>query len=265
MRRCVPIVIACVALAAATGCSGSRRWRATSPPATLATTTTTRPPRRPVILLYGTFAATDWTMIEDALAARGDPVFRFDYGNGGTGEITRSGQQLAAFVEEVRARTGAGRVSLIGHSQGAVVARYYVKFLDGRRDVDDLIALSPPNHGTTSPMAIPAALLGAACPACTEQVANSPFLTSLNDGDEAPPPVDYTIIQTRYDLVVTPYSSAFLQGPSGRVTNMTLQDRCPDDFVGHTGITSDPIALRAVEDALDHAGPADAERVTGGC
>jgi triacylglycerol lipase len=111
-------------------------------------------------------------------------------------------------------------------------------------------------------MANQVALFGRTCEACTDQQAGSAFLATLNEGDETPPPVDYTVIQTRYDLVVTPYTSAFLDGPAERVTNITLQDRCPGRFPGHLGITTDPATLRWVADALDHPGPADPTAVT---
>jgi triacylglycerol lipase len=93
--------------------------------------------------------------------------------------------------------------------------------------------------------------------ACVEQAAGSGFLATLNAGDGTPPPVDYTLIETRYDLVVTPYWSAFLRGPARRITNVDLQDRCPADLAGHLTITSDPVAAQWVEDALGRRGPAD--------
>jgi triacylglycerol lipase len=69
--------------------------------------------------------------------------------------------------------------------------------------------------------------------------------------------VDYTVIETQYDQVVTPFSSAFLAGPRARVTNITLQNRCPADIVGHLEITTDPVALQWVENALARRGPAN--------
>ena len=95
------------------------------------------------------------------------------------------------------------------------------------------------------------------CTACTEQAIGSPFLDRLNAGDETPEPVNYTVIQTAYDGVVVPYASAFLHGPAARVTNITLQTRCPGDVTDHQAIPTDPVAVQWVEDALAHAGPAD--------
>jgi triacylglycerol lipase len=134
--------------------------------------------------------------------------------------------------------------------------RYYIRFLGGAAKVRALIGLSPSNHGTRNPLILEGAALG--CTACAEQEAvGSPFLDTLNAGDETPPPVDYTVIQTQYDGVILPFSSAFLHGPASRVTNVLLQTRCRRDVIDHTDITLDPVALQWVENALARAGPAD--------
>jgi triacylglycerol lipase len=65
------------------------------------------------------------------------------------------------------------------------------------------------------------------------------------------------VIETKYDQVVTPYSSAFLAGPRARVTNVTLQNGCPGNAAGHLDITTDPVALQWVENALARHGPAN--------
>jgi triacylglycerol lipase len=208
-----------------------------------------------VVLLHGTFGLTNWSAVQYALSAKGFSVYPFEYGRDGTAEIGQSAAALARFVDQLTARTGVERVSIIGHSQGGVMARYYVKFLGGSAHVDDLIGLSPPNHGTASPVV---QVVGSfSCDACVEQQAGSPFLTNLNSGEETLPPVDYTVVQTRDDLVVVPYTSAFLDGPPDRVTNITLQQRCPGHFVDHVNIPSDPVAIQWIEDALAHRGPAD--------
>lgn len=69
------------------------------------------------------------------------------------------------------------------------------------------------------------------------------------------PGPSYTVIETKYDTVVTPYTSAFLSGPD--VTNITLQERCAGDLVDHVRIIYDAIALHDVLNVLDpaHANP----------
>jgi triacylglycerol lipase len=261
------LLLALLALTAA-GCGGGAH-RASSvtpaprtvvpPPPTVVNSPACRPPPQhpqPVVLVYGTFAATSWQLIGPALARRGYCVLTFSYGNLGTGEIASSARQLAAFVDKTLARTHAQRVSIVGHSEGGMMPRYYIRFLGGAAKVGDLIALSPSNHGTENPLVLEGAALG--CTACAEQEATgSAFLRRLNSGVEAPGPVDYTVIQTIYDAVVIPYTSAFLSGPAARVTNVTLQRRCPGDVTGHLGIATDPVALQWIENALGRPGPAN--------
>ncbi|HUE26122.1 MAG TPA: alpha/beta fold hydrolase [Solirubrobacteraceae bacterium] len=209
-----------------------------------------------MVLLPGTFGVTASMFLGTQLAQAGYCVDTLTYGNNETGDIAASAHQLARFVDHILARTGAKRVSIVGHSEGGLMPRYYIRFLGGAAKVKSLVALAPSNHGTLNPSTFGGGMVG--CVACVEQQTGSPFLTNLNSGDETPPPVDYTVIETMYDAVVVPYTSAFLNGPSTRVTNVTLQQQCPRDIVGHIGITSDPVALQWVENALARSsGPAD--------
>jgi triacylglycerol lipase len=195
-----------------------------------------------------------WNLISPALKSAGYCVFALDYGNRGTGPIEDSAGELRDFVNRVLSATHAAKVSLVGHSQGGMMPRYYIKFLGGKDKVDDLVGLVPSNHGTTTPLAPVAGDAG--CVACDQQVAGSAFLTNLNSGDETPGNISYTVVTTRYDEVVTPYLSAYLAiGP--RTTNITLQARCPLDLVDHLGIIYDPAALQWVQNALGRPGPAD--------
>jgi triacylglycerol lipase len=208
-----------------------------------------------VVLLPGTFGVTAWHFIGPQLAQLGYCVYTFSYGNGETGDIATSAQQLASFVDRLLARTGASRISIVGHSEGGMMPRYYIKFLGGAAKVEQLVGLAPSNHGTLNPLLFGGALAG--CVACAEQQTGSSFLTRLNAGEETPAPVNYTVIETAYDQVLIPYSSAFLNGPAARVTDIRLQDQCPNDYFGHVGITADPVALQWVQNALTQNGPAD--------
>jgi triacylglycerol lipase len=225
-----------------------------------------KPPARhpyPVVLVHGTFLNMQysWTSVAPPLERLGYCVFALDYGNSpqqginGVGDIPTSAKQLKTFVDQVLSATGASKVSLVGHSQGGMMPRYWMKFLGGGDKVDDLVGFSPSNHGTTNPAAGPGGGLG--CPACAQQAAGSPFITELNAGDQTPAPASYTVVQTRNDEVVTPYDSAFL--PAGdRVTDVLLQDRCPADATEHIGMPYDPVAIQWMLDALGRPGPAAA-------
>src|SRR5437764_12217643 len=91
------------------------------------------------------------------------------------------------------------------------------------------------------------------CDTCQQQLAGSAFLAKLNAGGDTLPGVRYTVIETRFDEVVTPFQSAFLSGPA--VTNILLQNSCPLDLTGHVSIAMDPNALGWVMNALDPTVP----------
>lgn len=206
---------------------------------------------RPVILVHGTGGdmTVSWNLFSPALAAEGYCVFALDYGGRGTGPIEDSAVELGAFVDRVLDATGARKVAIVGHSQGGMMPRHYMRFGGGATKVGELIGLVPSNHGTTNPLApfIPG------CTACGQQAAGSDFITRLNEGDETPGrKVSFTQITTRYDTVVTPFSSAFLAGP--KTTNVVLQDKCPGDLAEHLGIIYDRVALQWVKNALGRKG-----------
>jgi triacylglycerol esterase/lipase EstA (alpha/beta hydrolase family) len=210
----------------------------------------------PVVLVHGTFesALDNWSTVSPQLKSTGYCVFALEYGNRATGDIAESAGQLKRFVDAVLGATGAHRVSLVGHSQGGMMPRYYIKFLGGDSRVDDLVGLAPSNHGTTNPGAF---VTGATiCMACDQQRAGSDFLQQLNAGDETPGPVSYTVVETKYDEVVTPYTSAFLAaGPN--TANILLQNACPAEVIDHHEIPNSQLAIRWTLQALGRPGPAD--------
>lgn len=193
--------------------------------------------------------SVSWNLISPELAEKGYCVFALDYGGRGVGPIEDSAAQLGSFVDTVLTSTGARKVAIVGHSQGGMMPRYYMKFLGGKRKVAELIGLAPSNHGTTSPLApiIPG------CIACHQQAADSDFMAKLNAGDETPGRrVSFTQVTTRYDQVVRPHTSGFLAGP--KTTNVVVQDKCPNDDVEHLGIIYDRVALQWVQNALRRQG-----------
>ncbi|MGC0404495.1 triacylglycerol esterase/lipase EstA (alpha/beta hydrolase family) [Streptomyces sp. SAI-126] len=224
---------------------------------------------RPVVLVHGTFANSvdNWLALAPYLENRDYCVFSFDYGQlpgvplfHGLGPIDKSAEQLKTFVDKVLAATGAPETDLVGHSQGGLMPRYYLKFLGGAAKVNALVGIAPDNHGTTLSgitNLLPwfpgiQDLLTTHTPALADQVVGSPFLTKLNEGGDTVPGVKYTVLATKYDEVVTPYRSQFLSGAD--VRNVLLQDLCPLDLSEHAAIgLFDRIAFHEVANALDPA------------
>jgi triacylglycerol esterase/lipase EstA (alpha/beta hydrolase family) len=222
----------------------------------------------PVVLVHGTLAnaALSWQALSPLLANAGYCVYALNYGaNGGSAgrffgltDIAASAAELDAFVERVRGATGAAQVDLVGHSQGGMMPRYYLKHLGGAARTHMLVGLAPSNHGTTllglNRLLQGLSFLGVSgptldgCVACAQQILPSEFLTALNSGGETVPGPRYRVIETAYDEVVTPSTSAYLSGPG--VRNLRLQDACPSDYTGHVGIIYDPVALELTLNAL---------------
>jgi triacylglycerol esterase/lipase EstA (alpha/beta hydrolase family) len=221
---------------------------------------------RPVVLVHGTFAngSANWLGTASALARRGYCVFALTYGQTpgvpvlrAVAPVAASAGQLSTFVAGVLAATGASKVDIVGHSQGGMMPRYYLRFLGGAAKVHTLVGLAPSNHGTTMvglatlAQSWPGAadIISTKCPACSDQIVGSSLLQQLNAGGDTVAGVSYTVISTKYDEVVTPYTTQALTGPA--TNNVILQNLCPADFSGHVAIAYDPIALHEAFNALD--------------
>ncbi|WP_225823886.1 esterase/lipase family protein [Streptomyces naphthomycinicus] len=222
----------------------------------------------PVVLVHGTFENryANWAALAPRLKRAGYCVYALNYGAPdaaplkATGDMAASAGQLSAFVDRVLGATGAAEADIVGHSQGGLMPRYYIDRLGGADKVAKLVALTPPNHGTTfqgmglMARATPGAdeLLGVSCASCEQQLVGSDFLRDLNSGGGTVPGVDYTVIATVHDQVVTPFTSSYL-APAANVANRTVQAYCLTNTSDHIDISYDPVAVRLVLDALDPA------------
>lgn len=241
---------------------------------------------RPVVLVHGTWAnmVTTWETLSPALKAEGYCVFALNYGTRdlrtgqnlldmvGGNTISRSAKTLAEFVSKVRAATDGRQVDLVGHSQGALVAREYLKSAGGsdatrpeRNAVHTLVSLAGTNQGTSfsinqqigaiaEMLGIPVITLASATvgPSYVEQMSGSPFLRQLNAGGDTRPGVNYVAVATKNDTMVTPPENAFLNPARGsEARNVWVQEGCESAKVDHMQVTSSPRAMWLTLDALD--------------
>ncbi|MDH6677999.1 triacylglycerol esterase/lipase EstA (alpha/beta hydrolase family) [Rhodococcus sp. LBL1] len=244
---------------------------------------------RPVILLHGTGMSMQqtWGTISPELKNEGYCVFALNYGaapqSWGTGDIRNSARELAGFVESVRGSTGAAQVDIVGHSQGGTMARQYLRFEGGadaadpsRNKVHSLVMLGPTTHGTTfngyqglidaftslqiTDEPTNEQLAGASIGlASYQQLIGSQFLADLNAGRETMPGIDYTVIASRTDNLVTPPEGSFLvPDPGSSVRNEWVQDGCPASTISHLGLLEDPRSIFLVRRALDPSTPGSA-------
>lgn len=234
----------------------------------------------PVVLLHGLGGdpSRNWSYMGPALAADGYCVFASPYSAPerwpfyGLGPIEESAEEIAAYVDDVLAATGAERVSLVGHSEGGFLSLYVPKFTGVRDRIGRVVALAPPTHGTTflglvtvgrATGTMPYAdelMRDGGCAACADLVVGGPAVERLNDGPIAQPGITYTVIATLTDVLVRNEAywpatdTSFVREPG--VTNMYVQDRCPVNLVGHIAMAFDPTVLGLVRQALDPTAPA---------
>jgi hypothetical protein len=145
--------------------------------------------------------------------------------------------------------------------------QYWLKFLGGASKVNRYVAMTPLYAGTNllglgtlstagQFSGLPQALIGLVsgfCGSCPQFLAGSPMVQKLNEGGAAVPGVTYTTIPTRYDELVSPYTSGVLNAPNA--TNVILQDVCPNDISEHGMEGFDPVVAQIIFNALDPAHP----------
>ena len=229
------------------------------------------PEHEPVLLVHGTFTAGHeqfaWNY-ELLLADRGIDACVVTYPDRGLGDMQVSAEYVAYALQEIHRRTGQ-QVDMVGHSQGATMPRWALKFWpSARAAVDDFVMLAGPNHGTTladgadtSPTPL--------YPALYQFDPGSQFVTTLNAGDETPGEIDYSSIYSRlYDELVQPDGPVPTAGldwghEDARTKNLAVQDVCPGRLVDHITIgTVDRLTQELVLDALLHDGPVEPARTT---
>lgn len=195
----------------------------------------------PVILVHGTCDTKGvWQIMSNILRQDGWAVFAPDYGHRATQTIPESSQQLGAYIDTVLAVTGAEKVILVGHSQGGLLARYWMRMDGGAEKVIHLMSISAPNHGTThggiasrlirtqrQEAVVRSIIDGWFGPAGMDQVVGSEVLRDVNRDGDLESGVSYTCIATRSDAVVVPPETCFLDpegAPEGAVRNIYIQD-----------------------------------------
>jgi triacylglycerol esterase/lipase EstA (alpha/beta hydrolase family) len=225
----------------------------------------------PVVLIHGLSSTgqENWAYVGPYLANAGYCAYSLTYGAtsplgpdvGGIGPVSQSAQQIAAFIAQVRSETGASQVDLVGHSEGAFMSLYVPKVVSGvAAEVGRVVALAPPTHGTTfgglvtlsnvlGLASLRTALLDGYCQACAELIDGGSGVAALDNGPIAQPGIAYTILISRYDELVTPTTTAFVNEPG--VTNHYVQDFCPLDPTGHIGLAFDPDVAQMITNALD--------------
>ncbi|MER7274350.1 alpha/beta fold hydrolase [Dactylosporangium sp. NPDC000244] len=192
MRRILALLLACATALLALPATGAHAATA----------------HRPVVFVHGyTGSASNWVTAEALFRGAGyssGELFAYEYNSYGS-NITNA-QGLAAFVDQVKSRTGWSKVDIVNHSMGGLVSLWYLKQLGGASSVAHLASLAGANHGTTS---------AGAClvfVTCQQMYPGSAFILTLSAGDETPGSTVYRTWYSPCDGVIVPYTSTALSG-----------------------------------------------------
>ncbi|MEU6278981.1 alpha/beta fold hydrolase [Streptomyces sp. NPDC047028] len=206
--------------------------------------------RPPVVLLHGFIDNRSvFVLLRRSLAQQGrQRVESLNY-SPLTCDVRTAAELLGRHIEEICERTGSGRVDIVGHSLGGLIARYYVQCLGGDLRVRTLVTLGTPHSGTR---AVP---LANAHPIVRQMRPDSAVIEELT----RPAPgcrTRFVGFWSDLDSVMDPLDTACVDHPDLIAQNVRVTG------IGHLALPVHPAVAAGIRDALDAPHPAD--RVTGG-
>jgi len=166
-----------------------------------------RPDERPILLCHGYLHNRSAFLLMNHRIRRAGwnnviaPNFR-----PASASIPRFAEQLSEKVRHAISRTGCDRVSLIGHSMGGLVVRYYIEKLGGSSSVHTAITLGTPNLGTKMAVFGPLDTARQFRP-------DSMVITDLRQPSSSYEGVNMVSIWSDFDNVVLPPENASLPEP----------------------------------------------------
>lgn len=228
--------------------------------------------REPILLVPGTTLTPEenfaWNY-ERALNALGLPYCTIELPNKAMSDIQVAGEYVVYALRTMSRFNGqraARKVQIIGYSQGGMVPRWALRFWpDTRELVDDDVGLDASNHGTVT--AEPSCLHEGCAPSVWQQRSSSAFIAALNSYQETFPGISYTEIYSYNDEIVVPNTSdqgsSSVHSGGAQIANIAVQEVCPGHTADHLAMGSyDPVGYALALDAVTHAGPAQASRIS---
>lgn len=191
-----------------------------------------------VLLIQGFFQTRRvMVTIERRLRADGFRVLSFHLGGLLGNFNTRSVPELARMIDRkvrrLRERGELGRMHLVGHSKGGVIARYMVQVTGADEYVSTVITLGSPHHGT------PTAALGAGLGllfvsrSLWQMFPGSPLVREMNNR-RFPAHVRLVSIYSKSDLIC-PWTYSALTPRDGEDVRNVLVNQ-----LGHMDLVEDP-------------------------
>lgn len=188
----------------------------------------------PVLLVHGWDGkATEMAYLGEGLRTRGFAPYSVDL-RPSDAAVADTARSMGKAIDEVLAKEGKTKLSLVCHSMGGLDARYYLGMMWGARKIAKVVTIASPHHGTV----IAEFAHGEAKVDLLPESDLIRLLDSLG-----PPPVPFTSIYSWTDQTVVPQKSAIMAG----ATNLS-----------HWGMTHTSILRNAkvLEQVVSALGPA---------
>ncbi|MGV0433100.1 esterase/lipase family protein [Corynebacterium sp. 20_84] len=197
-----------------------------------------------MLFVHGTAGnSAMWLLTAKVLKKRGYCVFAWDFGKlppakqallpgfYGLADVDSNARELAANVEKVKSLTGAEKVDIVGHSQGAMLAKKYIAQLGGADNVRRVVGAGGSFHGTRGNGLMEGGNAressSSAIQSPSQQHWDSEHIRTLNTFPDTDPRVVYTSLYSSSDGVVTPYTSSMLESVNrADVANVEVQAVC---------------------------------------
>src|SRR6266849_1060865 len=189
---------------------------------------------RPVLLLHG-FLGTRRVLdvFEHRLRRDGFCVWSIHLGGlfdaYNSRGIDDCAEKVREKVERLYSRYQLGPLSIIGHSKGGLIGRYYVKRLGGDRRVRNLITLGAPHNGTPTAY-LGCATVGVLAKSVWQMTPMSPFIRRLKIG-AFPRGVRFVSIYSKADRF-SPFPCCILEdGGTDNLLNIEVAGVAHREFV----------------------------------
>lgn len=189
----------------------------------------------PILLLQGFGSTRHGLMVlENRLRAHGYDVFSIRlgglFGTLNTKTIDQLAQLVAEKVASLRSRYRLGKLTIIGHSKGGLVGRYFVACLNGAAHCHTLITLGTPHQGLPVRQLVRVAPLGVVLHSVRQMRPASRFFQKLL---HAPLPEDvrYVSIYSDTDRVTPPPLCTWAGTAPAEPVNIELHGLSHTDYL----------------------------------
>lgn len=219
----------------------------------------------PVVIVHGTSANVhEFDDFARELAAEGYCTYGNNYGREqltvqsvvptiyGTADLEASSVEVSSIIDDVLARTGAEKVDIVAHSQGALHAKNYISRFGNADKVNRVVTMGASLHGTTLngmgaflstlTNALPQISAFFASTAAIQQLAGSEVMNTANSYPDTAAGVTYTSMYSPSDTTVTPNAaSQFAAVEGANVVNINAESVCsPAVRITHPEMPSNP-------------------------